>query len=38
MLMIYRDEMDWEGISAPERGVIFQETVDYSEAFRPSGS
>ncbi len=37
MLMIYRDEKEWEGMSVQERGVVYQEAVDYSEARRPSG-
>jgi hypothetical protein len=37
MLMIYRDEKEWEGMSVQERGVVYQGAVDYSEARRPSG-
>lgn len=37
MLMIYRDEKEWEGMSVQERGVVYQAAVDYSEARRPSG-
>jgi hypothetical protein len=37
MLMIYRDEKEWEGMSVQERGAVYQEAVDYSEALRPSG-
>jgi hypothetical protein len=37
MLMIYRDEKLWEARSAQERGVVFQEAVDYSEPRRASG-
>ena len=34
MLMIYRDEKEWEGMSVQERGAVYQAAVDYS---RPSG-
>ena len=37
MLLIYRDEKVYEQLSVQERGKIFQEAVDYSEARRPSG-
>jgi hypothetical protein len=37
LLMIYRDEQEWEAKSVQERGAVFQEAVDYSEARRPSG-
>ena len=37
MLLIYRDEKVYEQLSVPERGKIFQEAFDYSEARRPSG-
>ena len=37
MLMIHRDEKEWEGMSVQERGVVYQEAVDYSEALQPSG-
>jgi hypothetical protein len=37
MLMIYRDEKEWEAKSAQERGVAFKEASEYSEARRPSG-
>ena len=37
LLMIYRDEQEWEAKSVEERGAVFKEAVDYSEALRPSG-
>jgi len=37
MLLIYRDEKVYEQLSVQERGKIFQEATDYSEALRPSG-
>jgi len=37
MLMIYGDEKEWEAKSAQERGAVFQEATNYSEALRPSG-
>ena len=37
MLLIYRDEKVYEQLSVQERGKIFQEAFDYSEARRPSG-
>ena len=37
MLLIYRDEKVYERLSVQERGKIFQEAFDYSEALRPSG-
>lgn len=37
LLMIYRDETEWEATALPERGRIFQAAVDYSEAHRASG-
>jgi hypothetical protein len=37
MLMIYRDEKEWEGMSVQERGAVYQAAVDYSEALRPNG-
>lgn len=37
MLMIYRDEKEWEAMSVQERGAVYQAAVDYSEALRPSG-
>lgn len=37
MLLIYRDEKVYERLSVQERGKIFQEAYDYSEALRPSG-
>lgn len=37
MLMIYRDEKEWEAMSVQERGAVYQAAVDYSEVRRPSG-
>jgi hypothetical protein len=37
MLLIYKDESVYDKLSAEERGKIFQEATDYSEARRPSG-
>ena len=37
MLLVYRDEKVWDEMSVQERGRIFQEAVDFSEALRPSG-
>jgi hypothetical protein len=37
MLMIYKDEKQWDEMSVQERGRIFQEATDFSEALRPSG-
>jgi hypothetical protein len=37
MLLIYRDEKVYERLSVQERGKIFQEAFDYSEALRPGG-
>jgi hypothetical protein len=37
LLLIYRDEKEWEAKSVQERGTVFQEAFDYSEARRPSG-
>lgn len=37
MLLIYRDDKWWDGLSAQERGKIFQDAVDYSEGRRASG-
>jgi len=37
MLLIYRDEKVYEQLSVQERGKIFQDAVDYSEARRPNG-
>jgi hypothetical protein len=37
MLMIYRDEKEWEALSVQERGAVYQAAVDYSDARRPSG-
>ena len=37
MLMIYRDEKEWEAMSVQERGAVYRAAVDYSEALRPSG-
>ena len=37
MLMMYRDDKEWEAKFVQERGAIFQAAVDYSEALRSSG-
>jgi hypothetical protein len=37
MLLIYRDEKVYERLPVQERGKIFQEAFDYSEALRPCG-
>ena len=37
MLMIYRDEKEWEARSQGERNTAFQAAVAYSEARRASG-
>ena len=37
MLMIYRDEKEWEAKSQGERNTVFQAAVAYSEARRASG-
>jgi hypothetical protein len=37
MLLVYKDEKVWDEMSVQERGRIFQEAVDFSEAPRSSG-
>ena len=37
LLMIYRDEQEWEAKSQEERNTVFQAAVQYSEARRASG-
>jgi hypothetical protein len=37
MLLIYMDEERWEKMSAQEKGVIFQEAVEFSQGLRKSG-
>jgi hypothetical protein len=37
MLLIYKDEKLWDEISVQEKGAIFQEAVEFTEALRPSG-
>jgi hypothetical protein len=37
MLLIYRDESVYGKLSEQERGAIFKEATEFSEAFRPSG-
>ena len=37
MLLMCRDEERWDGLSAEERGTIYREAVEYSDAHRPSG-
>lgn len=37
MLLIYRDESVYDKLSVEERGAIFKEATEFSEALRPSG-
>jgi hypothetical protein len=37
MLLIYKDEVLWEKMSAQEKSAIFQEAVAFSEDLRRSG-
>jgi len=37
MLLIYKDEAVYDQLSVQERGTIFQEATDYSEAQRATG-
>jgi hypothetical protein len=37
MLLIYKDEKMWDEMMVEEKGAIYQEAVEYSEARRPSG-
>ncbi len=37
MLLIYKDEKQWDEMSVQKKGTIFQEAVDFTEALRPSG-
>jgi len=37
MLLIYKDEKEYDQKPAQERGKIFQEATDYCEASRPKG-
>jgi hypothetical protein len=37
MLLIYKDEKMWDEMTVEEKGAIYQEAVEYSEARRPSG-
>ena len=37
MLLIYKDGKLWDEMSTQEKGTIYQEAVEYSEARRPSG-
>jgi hypothetical protein len=37
MLLIYRDDKWWEGLSAENKGKIFQDAVEYSDGHRASG-
>ena len=37
MLLIYKDEKMWDEMTMEEKGAIYQEAVEYSEARRPSG-
>jgi len=37
LLLIYKDEKMWDEMTVEEKGAIYQEAVEYSEARRPSG-
>ena len=37
MLLIYKDEKLWDEMTVQEKGTIFQQAVEFSEALRPSG-
>jgi hypothetical protein len=37
MLLMCRDEERWDAMSVEEKGTIYREAVEYSEARRPSG-
>jgi len=37
MLLICKDEKRWDEMSVEEKGRIYREAVEYSEARRPSG-
>jgi hypothetical protein len=37
MLLIYKDEEQWEKMSTQEKGAIFQEAVEFSEDLRKRG-
>jgi len=37
MLLIYKDEKRWDEMSIQEKGTIFKEASDFSEALRPRG-
>jgi hypothetical protein len=37
MLLIYKDEKLWDGMSAREQGTIFQQAVEFSDGLRRSG-
>ena len=37
MLLIYRDESQWDGVPLAERQAAFQEAVTYSEGLRRRG-
>jgi len=37
ILLIYRDDKWWDGLSVQARGKIFQDAVDYSDSFRAKG-
>ena len=38
MLLIYRDETAYGKLSEQERGAIFKDATEFSEAFRPTAS
>ena len=37
MLLMCRDEERWDAMSVEEKGTIYREAVEYSEARRPGG-
>ena len=37
MLLIYKDEQWWDGLSETEQTALVQRAFDYSEQLRPSG-
>lgn len=37
MLLIYKDEKLWDEMSVQEKGTIYQQAVEFSEALRPNG-
>jgi hypothetical protein len=37
MLLVYRDDKWWDGLSVQDRGKIFQDAVEYSDSYRARG-